>query len=227
MKQILLLTKNLFLDVEWQNKLQTLGYEVYCSYQFLNRILAHQDVYVFNLFDVIIFSETIANEEVTTVLELSCFQHIHFFRIGTPMVTSPQLDGEEQELPIDYLTFEMSLSDLREALTKIKEEKIIAHYFTLPNGGRLEDIPPEKMDLLFLSLSKREKQLFDILFERRGQCVTRMELSQLLWNKEASQSTLSQLSQITRRLKEKIQIVGLNDSLVHTDWKKGYSLRIS
>ncbi|MHC5373978.1 helix-turn-helix domain-containing protein [Enterococcus sp. LJL120] len=77
------------------------------------------------------------------------------------------------------------------------------------------------------SLSRKEKDLFSILYGRKGEFVSRTELSRVLWKKDASNSTLTQLSQLIGRLKRKMVSFGVDENSVITHWNKGYALSIS
>ncbi|MHC5372285.1 winged helix-turn-helix domain-containing protein [Enterococcus sp. LJL120] len=225
MKQILLLTKNIFIDIAWQNKIQQLGYEVFCSNQLLESFLLKQEASVFDFFKTVIFSESISNEEVASVLEFATSDRLSFYRIDEQQIAEETIEGPTDHGAVKILNSQMSLNELREALADTKAIKIFATVYPQRSEEPQEEISIHSVTALISAMSKKERELFDILYEHNGEFVTRIELSKLLWTQGVSNSSLTQLSQIVGRLKKKMHKLGLNEGLIETHWNKGYAFK--
>ncbi|MHC5373365.1 winged helix-turn-helix domain-containing protein [Enterococcus sp. LJL120] len=228
MKQILFLTKNIYMDAEWQEKFQSLGFEVFCSKQILEDALSKQDFTFFNFFKTVVFSENIANAEITSLLEAPQARRSKVFRIEEDLASQELLAEVTEKPTLVYLSITMSLTELREALT-VAETQDVLDFSSFAIGA--EEYPKKISIQLFSALlsgmSKKEKELFKILYEHHGEYVSRVELSETLWQRAASNSTLTQLSQIVGRVKKKLEKIGISGNLIETNWNKGYALKNS
>ncbi|MHC5373979.1 hypothetical protein ACYSNU_09245 [Enterococcus sp. LJL120] len=110
MKQILLLTRNIFLDTEWTNKIQQLGYEVFCSSQLLDSRLLKQNLHIFTLFKTVIFSESVVNEEVIKILQAFSTIDIAFFRIENERSAKDSLQSFEEDQQLKFINSAMNLT---------------------------------------------------------------------------------------------------------------------
>ncbi|WP_265456747.1 winged helix-turn-helix domain-containing protein [Enterococcus sp. HY326] len=225
MKQILLLTKNIFVEAEWQNRIQQLGYEVFCSTQLLEKILQKRDYMIFGLFKTVIFSESVTNEEVAKVVQTNTSNNVSFFRIDEQALPSEVNTGDKTQETVIVLNSQMTLNELRENLCNKNSIKILTTVLSNPNSSdQFEGIPVHLIATLVSTMSKKEKELFHLLYEKHGDFVSRVELSETIWRQEVSNSSLTQLSQIVRRLKAKMKKIGLDEELIETHWNKGYAL---
>lgn len=80
---------------------------------------------------------------------------------------------------------------------------------------------PGKQEINF-KLSGKEGALFDLL-QSKGTWVSRQEASRTLWEKEPTNSTLSQLSNLVKRINAKFEKFQSN-YCIETGWKNGYFL---
>ncbi|MHC5247040.1 winged helix-turn-helix domain-containing protein [Enterococcus sp. LJL90] len=226
MKQVLFLTKNIYMDREWQSRIQQLGYEVFCSNQLLERILCNRDTSMFRLFKTVVLSESIANDEAEKISELAKPNKVRLFRIDEQVDFETNHDEADQLDEIKLLHSSMTLTELRETLMDARAVKIFATVF--PKGSEeanMAEIPIHLVASFMSTMSKKEKELFNILLENNGEFVSRVELSDAIWGQGVSNSSLAQLSQIIGRLKKKMVKAGLDENLIETHWNKGYALQ--
>lgn len=73
-------------------------------------------------------------------------------------------------------------------------------------------------------LTHKERKLLTALFEAKGSTVSREDLSYQIWDQKPSNSTMTQLSTITARLKTKLSSQGINGETIQTIWGVGYKL---
>ncbi len=122
----------------------------------------------------------------------------------------------------------MSLSKVREVLANsIRDEGFTLKYSQISSTEFSDHIPIQSLTALVSNLSGKEKVFFNILYRKKGEFISRMDLSKLIWEKDPNNSTLAQLSQIVGRVKRKMQSTGIDSSLIKTHWKKGYALHSS
>lgn len=74
-----------------------------------------------------------------------------------------------------------------------------------------------------VKLSRKEQALFDLL-QSKGTWVSRQEASRTLWETEPTNSTLSQLSSLAKRMNTKFEKSHSNYS-IETGWREGYRLK--
>ncbi|WP_265456474.1 winged helix-turn-helix domain-containing protein [Enterococcus sp. HY326] len=224
MQQILLLTKNIFIDSDWQNRIQQLGYEVFCSSQVLEQVLFKQDFSLFSLFKTIIFSESITDEEVSKIVENASTEQTSLFRIDEQPSSEEYMDGVNSRDVLKIINSQMNPNELREALVDGKSIKILATFSQNFQETSVKEVSIQSIGTLLGVLSRKEKELFDILYAKNGDFVARTELSTSLWHQEVSNSSLTQLSQIIGRLKRKMQKFDFDENFIITHWNKGYAL---
>lgn len=221
MKQVVILTKNITADLELQNKLQLLGNEVFCSSQLLDKLLNKQGKVHLSLFKVVIISSTVSNDEIKVLLPWLPLENNEVFRVDQETPSESDLEKWHWLGLIRWLHQGSSLQKLREELANDTSDD---------NYAEQTDVPVSTNNLDYLlkrfvdNLSKKEKQLFGILYKMQGDYVMRKDISNLLWGGEVSNSNLTQLSQLIRRIKEKMLDEGLDQKLIHTNWTKGYAL---
>ncbi|MHC5247178.1 winged helix-turn-helix domain-containing protein [Enterococcus sp. LJL90] len=223
MNQILLLTKNIFIDTDWQTRLQRLGYEVFCSSQVLERVLFRRDFSMFSLFGTVIFSESITDEELAKIIEKAPIENTDYFRINEQEL-SERMENLEKQDSIRFINSQMTPTELREALADGKSIKILATFSQNRQSKPVKEVSVHAVASLLSALSRKERELFDLLYAQKGEFVARTELSTQLWQQNVSNSSLTQLSQIIGRLKKKMQKFNLDENLIITHWNKGYAL---
>ncbi|MHC5249306.1 winged helix-turn-helix domain-containing protein [Enterococcus sp. LJL90] len=226
MKQILFLTQNLYTDNDWQDKFQKLGYEVFCSSRILDDFLSKKNFSLFNYFQYLVFSESISNINVQKIMKNLEGKNIVLFRIDNEITSSTDSSEEEYQEDVYFLNSRMSISEIRELFSKTQ----INEHFLNSNqiskfAAEADYISPRLIGLFFSSLSKKEQEFIRILFDNKVTFVQRKDLCKELWVQGASNSTLTQLSQIMGRVKVKLKQFDLSDSLIETHWTKGYALK--
>ncbi len=84
----------------------------------------------------------------------------------------------------------------------------------------------ERINLTSLSLSSGELKLFRILHEQKNKTVSREELCLRMWNRQKSNSSMSQLSVMVKHLKDKLAGQGIEGPIIETCWGRGYRLDV-
>ena len=75
-----------------------------------------------------------------------------------------------------------------------------------------------------LSLSKLEEKVFNELYYSNGEVITREALCNKLWGTGVTNSHLSHLSSIVKKLRKKIDRIDLTEESIKTVWGEGYQL---
>lgn len=70
MKKVIILTRNIIIEQEFQNELQRLDYEVFVLKEFFDVDKPNYFEDILSLFDIVIFSETLTNQEFNEILPL-------------------------------------------------------------------------------------------------------------------------------------------------------------
>ncbi|WP_265460129.1 winged helix-turn-helix domain-containing protein [Enterococcus sp. HY326] len=233
MKSIMILTKNILVESELEQKLKSLGYEVFSSSQIFNEILLGFKIKITPIFNLVIISSSISEEEVETILSIG-FQNVRFLRLENFEGDDNALIESQKCHSIDYIDEDCSLKTLREALSKKVETEIsdkknpLNQYLHQKRNFQQGD---KKLyyENFISSMSAKERQVFRVLVDSEGDYIDRKSLASHIWNSSSS-SNLAQLSQIISRIRvkmEKNNIINLsesNSSYLITHWKKGYTL---
>lgn len=229
MKTILILTKNLILEQELQERLQYLSYEVFCSVELFDRLrswnrqdqtqMSWLEGYLSN-YKVIILSETISDGEILTVLPtLKGKGQVLLRKLNSKPSAKEEEDFKELGLD-DWISTEDSIDFLREQLSKKmetyhKEETNIV--FLYPDTTDTENLKK-----LRGTLTNRETVALDCLLEANGEVVSREELCARIWNETPNNSHLSQVSVLIKRIKLKLEQAGYSSESLNTIWGRGY-----
>lgn len=225
MRPILMLTKNLVAEQRLQEHLQYLNYEVFCSVRIFNDLIQNEKVKAkINKFQILILSDTISDSEVIQILSKLVLTDQIIFRKSISEPSNSQKERWKK------LGIEESLSDndpidqLREKISK----KIVSRINTeislpLVVNEDEEDWIQKPKDFV-KSLSKKEKLVFHYLLEANGRIVSRKELCQYLWESEPTNSCLSQLSVIVKRILIKMEEDECDEYSIRTLWGQGYRL---
>lgn len=217
MSQILLFTNNPLNEQSFEERLRQLGHEVFTTKRMIDLCLLENTTNEFlRLFHQIILSETLANAEVKELIRVLKKHAIPIFRKSDEQLEETQLE-EWRELGItDWIENRPSIEVLRETLScdNVRpEEKIIY----LPKSDK-------KRPLSSLSLSSGEVKLFQILYEYKKQTVSREELCRRMWNRDKTNSSMSQLSVMVKHLKQKLSDQQIKGPIIETCWGQGYRL---
>lgn len=217
MSQILLLTNNPMNEPTFEKRLRQLGHEVFISKELIDLCLVKDANNEFiKMFHQIILSETLANAEVKELVRTLGAYSIPIFRKSDEQVSEAELE-EWKELGVtEWIESRPSIESLREKLScnnVRKEGKIVF----LPKSE-------EKRPLSALSLSGGELKLFRILYEQEKQTISREEICLRMWNRQKSNSSMSQLSVMVKHLKDKLASQHIQGPIIETCWGRGYRL---
>lgn len=218
MKPIVILTKNIITEISFQRKIQLLGYEVFCSNQILEMLLQRKNPNSLSIFETVIFSESVSDKEVIQLLE-GMPNYIKSFRVDETMPSSERQEMLENYGLHKWLTKEISTNELRETLANI----LFLNSLVEDEAEEL-NTTAKKIHTLVLSLSEKEKEVFKLLVSAEGQALSRNELSEQLWDGKVNNCTLTQLSQFIKRIRNKMNQVDIDKTLLQTEWRSGYAL---
>lgn len=214
MSQILLLTKNVLNEKDFENQLKKLGNEVYTSTELLEACIhdeLHQDF--LSMYQFVLLSETIENAEIdklTSALE------------KYPIVIIRKTDEQLNE--IDYQDWrKKGISEWIECnpKTEVLREKLSSNQKVSSKTNKT------KRDISTLSLTNSELRLLYILLSQEKNFLSREELSKNMWNRSKNDSTMSHLSTLVKRLNQKLAEQRIDGPLIETLWGKGYRLHES
>ncbi|WP_265459256.1 winged helix-turn-helix domain-containing protein [Enterococcus sp. HY326] len=215
MAHIGIFTKDVLSETDFQNKLQLLGYEVFCSKTMLESVLKKRGGKYLELFPIMVISQTIfLKEEVQALLSLTKKNETVLLQISEERI--PEEFSECEELGyIKRIRKDISLIELKE--TMAEAENTLAERISKQN---IEICQEKFID----SLSKNERKVFFILFNARGNFVNRDQLSQQIWPGEVTDSRLVQLSQLIAKIRKKLVEAGFSKDSLSTNWTKGYAI---
>lgn len=213
MCKIMIITRNILVEQNLQQQLQHLGHEVFCT----GIDTCHFKLALFvEIFDSIILSETLSNEETQLILQQVNLeeQSIEVLR-KVEILPSKEQSAELTELGIDsYLSICATLEELREKYAT-KQSSNDAN--TIINFVAKRPYSP-------INLAKNEKKLMTILLENAGSCVERNQICEAIWGIQPTNSSMSQLSALIKKIQIKFDGAGLEQKLVLTYWGRGYQL---
>ncbi|MDO7798981.1 helix-turn-helix domain-containing protein [Enterococcus avium] len=217
MGQILLLTKNTLIEQQFEQKLLRLGHEVLLSSLLIEGLLLDNIPSDFiKMFELVILSESIDNSETEDLLKKLTPFPLRVLRKSNEQIEE-EIFQEWKELGIDdWIVINPDTELLRE---KVSCKRTI-------KAGKVVLLPTikEKIPLSNISLSAAESKLFMILYEQQNNILSREELCYEMWEREQSNSTMSQLSVMVKRLKDKLSKQNVEGPIIKTCWGKGYKL---
>lgn len=213
MCRVLFLTKSISAENELEERIRHLGHEVLCSMSLLDTIKKHALPKSFlDTFQIVILSETLTNQESKVIMDDIALSNLGIIQLKE----GPLTEDEHQDRKVIYMSAKVTLTELRESLSNFDAPEKMGRY-----AETLEDI------LDRLGLSKRERALLNILADTPGTPMSRAELCERIWNKELSTSTKCQLSNLVKRIKEKIEEKDLDYIKIMTVRNVGYMLKVA
>lgn len=210
--KILILTKNVLVEQQLQNKLQELDHEVFCSCKFIYQ-LSNSDVYLVSLdmFDVVILSETLPNVQVEATLNLLKRSGKIVFRKTDSVENADNLDFNYSY--DGWINVTDSKDIIRETLASVDLMKLDTS---------------ERWEILIFTkkLSVRENQLFELLYSARGKCVSHDTIYEKIFNgtKVSASSNAPYLAGLIRKIRKKIVSSEIENLDIITEHGKGYKL---
>ncbi|MBO0451177.1 winged helix-turn-helix domain-containing protein [Candidatus Enterococcus murrayae] len=222
MKNIIVLTKSLISEQELEQQLQQLDCEVYVSKRVLEQCLYDEvNLNLLRSFEIILVSETISNNELSWLLP--AIKEANAFIIRK---TDSDLSGEEKrdwkkQGVFSWIKTHNTLEELRESIDEVVNRKnaksLTSNIVALRRSN-------EQKRFSTLTLTHKERRLMTLLFQANGSTVSREELSYKLWGKAPCNSTLTQLSTLTNKMKIKLAEQGIYGDIIQTVWGVGYKL---
>lgn len=215
LKKVIILTRNIIIEQDFQNELQRLDYEVFVLKEFydVDRPQYFEDI--LSLFDIVIFSETLTNQEFTEILPIVVEKELHYLRRTDEPV--PTIDDNH------CLSIDCSLTELREFLlmsdTREGQADLIAKGLM-----RQSEMKKQDLVLLYSSLNNIEKKIINALAEGGGKIISRDELCNKVWNNDVSKSRLVQMSTAVGNIRKKIAHAHIDNVRIITYWGNGYRL---
>lgn len=215
MKKVIILTRNIIIEQEFQNELQRLDYEVFVLKEFFDRAKPHYFENLLSFFDIVIFSETLTNQEFADLLPIVLEKDLHYLRrTDEPVATI----DDKHCLPIVC-----TLTDLREFL--LLSDKREGQSETNSRGlVHQSELKKQDLVLFYSSLNNIEKKIISALAEGSGKIISRNELCNKVWNNEVSKSRLVQMSTAVGNIRKKIAHAHIDNVRIITYWGNGYRL---
>lgn len=215
---ILLLTKSLSFEQEFCRNLNDLGHEVLCSKKFLADLQSKDYFGIdLNYFDVLIFSETVSDQEVRNILPFFLNFTCAIYRKTKGLVTVETSQTWKSRGITGFISQTMHFDELREELVACNQNKMTLKW-EVPNSEEV------KLETLLRDFSRQELQIFRILQESDKSFISREVLSQQLWGEAPTKSRESRLSGIIRSIKKKLADFGFDENCLETSWGRGYRL---
>lgn len=230
MQKILVLTRNILNEQSLQENIQRLSHEVYCTFcdfeQLNNKVFLMNIV---NFFPVVIISETISDHQMVEILKVLNPKDSKVFR---KVESLPDKQDREQyeALEIDGWieesdTFEILREKLERTSTVNKAPvELISNAAANINGSNQVFLAEGDQFLRALRrLSSNERKVFYYLVSVDNQTISRKAICEHVWSEDLSNSQLSSLSNIVKKIRGKFQDVGIHDEIIKNHWKKGYA----
>lgn len=221
MVRVLLLTENVYIEGDFQRKLEKLNYEVLTSTSILQNLEDERFLKsLLNIFQIVIVSESVSNLESAEIIKSIDNQEVAILR---KMEELPS-DKKQSELIASgfsgWISSEAGLEDMRETLIQYK------NILNQQKEEASDEARQKRIDLnlLRVKLTPLERTLLTILMENGTNIVSRNDLVKILWGDEINQSHLSQLSFKVGKIRTKIQDTFGFYNGVMTVWKYGYRL---
>lgn len=118
MSQVLLLTKNCLADMQFQQDLQTLNFEVFCSCSVLELLNYKMDIKeLVGFFKIVILSESLSEAEVAVIVPQLSTYDVAIVRKDHQAPDEEKLAKWEQLGIDEWLADSDSIADIREKLT--------------------------------------------------------------------------------------------------------------
>ncbi|MBW9325252.1 winged helix-turn-helix domain-containing protein [Enterococcus casseliflavus] len=219
MKKILFLTKNILVDQKFQNELQQLSFEVFCSSNLLERLL--EDVTQSEIIGIIdgteevLLSDTISDKEAFFLLKRLQPYSLPVIRKDILAPTEDLIQEWSAYGLKGWIHSETTKSEVRELLVSFEEVENIERRPQQRKLIMMQDVP---------NFSRSERLLIDILCQNPQLTVSRSEICEKLWKGDVTNSNLSHLSLLINKLKSKFEQIGFASECIGTIWGKGYQV---
>lgn len=217
MCQVLLLTKCIQREEKIENDIKMLGHEVLCTSRY-SQLISDDSVSggALSIFQIVILSETIPEYEIKKLLPLLEGNFIRVIHRTNAKKNFYDEGATKKEQGRYFLTIDASIEELRDALTFDEDSTLTVtwHFDKKKLIKQISKIP----------YSTAERLIVGTLLEADGEVVSRESLCYKVWNREASNSNMSQLSNLTKRIRYKMIEYGIDGECLKTVWGRGYQL---
>lgn len=206
--KIIVLTNCIFREKFIEEQLHLLGYEV-----FISETLLIEPLSMVRFFDMIILSDTLPSaQQLVIAKEMRSF-HVPILKVSRedPQVFKDTFAGV-LEPDSDLEELGNRLAAIKKVTRRIKPKRTIPY------------VKQKKTQDFTQRFSKLESKLLDCLKEARGGIVSKRELAIHLWEGEPTTSQMCHISNIVKRIREKLDLYQLDQFEVITVWGKGYYL---
>lgn len=229
MQKILVLTRNILNEQSLQENIQRLSHEVYCTFcdfdQLNNKVFLMN---VINFFPVVIISETISDHQMAEILNVLNTKDIKVFR---KVESLPDKQDREQyaALEIDGWieasdTFEVLREKLeRTSTSNAAQSELLSGTSNINGSNQFLVAEGEQFLRALRKLSSNERKVFYYLVSVENKTISRKAICEHIWSEELTNSQLSSLSNIVKKIRGKFQDVGIHDEIIKNHWKKGYA----
>lgn len=228
MARVLVLSNNVLADTQLQEQLQQLNYEVLVSSSIFTSLCYQLSVeQLLEPFHVIVFSETLTDEELGRALPRLKGVSKHVVR-RTYVPVEEAIKSYWSELGVMNWSL---VSDTPLMLRQLIESIISSEAAFLEKRARLDRIQTtettyeRRVSLLQeTALTPTEIKLLQILYQSKGTLKTKEEVCQLLWNQSLSNSRKVQIYTLVGRIKEKLAQIKPNIIFLGAQRGNGYYL---
>lgn len=199
--EILLLTKNILAEENFQSKLQQLGHEVFVNKSFLQN---SEDIINFN-FDICIISNTVSKSRSERVLSEICQGNIGVLFECESSVGKENTYGSK----IKWIAQDETMETIK--------EKIEYAY-----SSKKDSLVKRKNVGSNLNLSTNEQRVFSFLSASENVTFSREKICKYVWNGNCTNSQKSQLSILVKRINRKMKDSSIDTHEIRTLWGRGY-----
>lgn len=217
MGRVLILSGNILNEGELQKKLQRLNYEVLITSTYLDEIM--RDTYnditnILNFFQVVVLSESIPEEVVDRILPILSEYELPVLRKFEVQIPESLKVKYSKTNVCDWFSMTSPIEIIREKVhgsCQVKKNRVQQRLTKLQYLRKTEAV----------RFSRHEKAVLEKLYQANGTVVSRSELCFYIWEDGKTQSNLAALSSIITRIRSKLDVLGLEESII-TNWGEGY-----
>lgn len=224
MTRVLIVTKNLLAEQSLQDVLQRSDIEVYCSNDLMNDTIFLSQIVKY--FSMVIFSDTVSNFEIS--------KYYSFFQKEGLLILRKGNKEDLKNSDFSYLLNEISawidpkMPDIMviEKIAKLMNNQERLASSLNERNHNLFSKNENNSKGFFFSLSPNEKKILYYLYQyqKDGRIVSRNELCNLIWGSDVTNSRLCQLSNLSNRIKMKLEMNHFPEGELINLRNKGYLL---
>ena len=207
--KIMVITKNILSETAFQNRLQHLDHQVFCTTCLIGEIKESHLFY--RKFDAIILSETIPRKEQYLYLK-------ELARVKTPLFLRSEDIPTSEELSISYQYGILNWLRLDATLDTLRENLLLAE---LNKPIQRED---EKLDVEGIKLTAAERALLAVLYSTPKEHLPMERLCRLIYDTEETANNRKKMTKQLTKLNKKIQVGGFKKQGIQNTRYKGYKL---